>query len=144
MHLTHYTNYALRVLMYLEVKQEPVRIIDIAERHQISRNHLIKIVHMLGKHGYVQATRGRGGGVILAKPAHKITVGEIVRLTEDHMNLVECFGAVEVECKVKKICRLRNLFGKALKAFMDVLDEATIADIASNKNQIIKALGIAA
>lgn len=144
MHLTHYTNYALRVLMYLEVKQEPVRIIDIAERHQISRNHLIKIVHMLGKHGYINATRGRGGGVVLAKPANKITVGEIVRLTEDHMNLVECFGSVEVECKVKKICRLRNLFGKALKAFMDTLDAATIADIASNKSQIIKALGLAA
>ena len=144
MHLTHYTNYALRVLMYLEVKKEPVRIKDIAERHLISRNHLIKIVHELAKSGYVKTTRGPGGGVVLAKPANTINVGEIVRLTEDHMNLVECFGAVEVECKVKKICRLRNLFGKALQAFMEILDKATIADIASNKGEILFALGIAA
>jgi len=130
--------------MYLELKKEPVRIQDIAERHLISRNHLIKIVHELSKNGYVNTTRGPGGGVVLAKPANTITVGEIVRLTEDHMNLVECFGAVEVECKVKKICRLRNLFGKALQAFMEILDKATIADISSNKSEILHALGIPA
>lgn len=142
MHLTHYTNYALRVLMYLDATEKPARIVDIAHDHKISRNHLIKIVHQLARHGYLIATRGRGGGITLARPAEKITVGEIVRLTEDHMNLVECFGSVDSNCKLKSICRLRCLFGKALRAFNDELDRTTIADISRNKIEIKDALGI--
>jgi Rrf2 family nitric oxide-sensitive transcriptional repressor len=144
MHITQYTNYALRVLMYLDCNRGPARIIDIAERHQISRNHLIKIVQQLGKHGYVNTTRGKGGGVALARPASEINIGEIVRLTEDSLNLLECFGDVDSKCKLKDICRLQTLFAKALKGFFDVLDEATIADISANRKEIMAALGMAA
>lgn len=96
MHLTQYTNYALRVLMYLNCNGGKdggtVRIAEIAESHDISRNHLIKIVQQLGKHGYISTTRGKGGGIALALPAKDIKVGEIVRLTEDNLLLVECFA----------------------------------------------------
>ena len=142
MHLTQYTNYALRVLMYLAVVKQPARIADIAERHAISRNHLVKIVHRLGQAGYVQTRQGRNGGIELAKPAEKISVGEIVRLTEDHMMLVECFGETDVDCKLKSFCRLRKSLVRALDAFMHELDNTTIADISSNPAQIRKALNV--
>ena len=144
MHITQYTNYALRVLMYLHCNQGPARIIDIAEKHQISRNHLIKIVQQLGKNGYVTTTRGKGGGVALARPAEEIIVGDIVRLTEDNLHLLECFGDFDTKCKLKSICRLQDLFCRALKGFFDVLDDATIADISANRKQIMLALGMAA
>ncbi len=142
MHLTQYTNYALRVLMYLAVVKKPARIADIAERHAISRNHLVKIVHRLGQAGYVQTRQGRNGGIELAKPAEKISVGEIVRLTEDHMMLVECFGKTDIDCKLKTICRLRKSLTRALDAFMRELDDTSIADISSNPAQILKALSV--
>lgn len=142
MHLTHYTNYALRVLMYLALRQQPVRIAEIAERHNISRHHLVKIVHQLGQSGYVLTTRGRGGGIQLACPPATISVGEIVRLTEDHMMLVECFGEVDAPCKIKSVCRLRKTFARALAAFMQELDRVSIADIAANRTQLHHALGL--
>ena len=143
MHLTHYTNYALRILMYLNLGQGPARIADIAARHHISKPHLVKIVHQLGQAGYLVTTRGRGGGIKLAKNAHDISVGEIVRLTEDHMNLVECFGQVETPCKIKSVCRLRKTFARALDAFFKEIDAVSIADISSNKRALKDALGVA-
>lgn len=143
MHITHYTNYALRVLMYLAICKEPVTITEIATRHGISRNHLVKVVHCLGQNGYLQTTRGRGGGISLARSAAQISVGEIVRLCEDNMALVECFGDVDSSCKIKQFCRLRKTFAKAFEAFMAILDQATIKDIAANKTEILRALEMA-
>ena len=142
MHLTQQTNYALRILMYLAATKQPAKISDIAERHAISRNHLVKIVHRLGLEGYVSTKQGRHGGIELAKPPANISVGEIVRLTEDHMFLVQCFGAQDNSCKLKPICRLRKTFFRALDAFMRELDSVSIADIAGNSTQIRNALGI--
>jgi len=142
MHLTQHTNYALRVLMYLAVVEGPARIADIAEHHRISRNHLVKIVHKLGQSGYVRTRQGRSGGIELARPARDITIGEIVRLTEDNMALVECFGAATSNCKLIPICRLRNKFAEAFSAFIAILDATTIADVTSNKAMILQALGV--
>ncbi|MCD8494032.1 MAG: Rrf2 family transcriptional regulator [Alphaproteobacteria bacterium] len=144
MHLTQQTNYALRMLMYLAVAKGPVTIADIAERHAISRNHLVKIAHKLSRQGYVRSRQGRGGGIELAADPEKVSVGEIVRLTEDNMELVECFSPTEtdISCKLKSFCRLRKTFVRALDAFMEELDSVSLADISGNPIQIRKALGL--
>lgn len=142
MHLTHYTNYALRVLMYLAVVEHPVRIAEIADHHQISRHHLVKIVHRLSQENYVRTKQGRNGGIELARAPQDITVGEIVRFAEDNLALVECFGEVETPCKLKPICRLRMVFFRAHEAFMRELDAVSIADISANPEEIIQALSI--
>lgn len=142
MHLTQHTNYALRVLMYLATVDRAVRIAEIAEAHAISHNHLVKVVHRLAKEGYVHTKQGRNGGMSLAKPAASITVGEIVRLTEDHMNLVECFQGGVSACKILPVCILQRTLVQALAAFMKELDGTTIADVTRNRVELLQSLGM--
>ena len=100
MRLTHYTDYALRVLMYVGLKDrtrtELATITEIAGAYGISRNHLVKIVHDLGGRGYLYTLRGKHGGIRLAKPAAEINIGTLVRELEEDMRLVECFGDTTV------------------------------------------------
>ena len=142
MQITHYTNYALRVLMYLAVCHEPVRIADIAEKHEISRHHLVKVVHQLGQRGYIKTRQGRNGGIELDRKADAITVGEIVRLTEDKTSLLDCFGAVDTGCKLRPICLLKDAFARAYDAFIHELDHVTVADISCNSDDILDALNV--
>ena len=129
MRLTRYTDYSLRVLMYLALKPEGlVSIGEIAERHGISENHLMKVVNHLGHLGYIAARRGRSGGLRLACSADDIAVGEVVRRMESELALADCLveGAA---CPLEGTCRLQGLLGEAMAAFMSVLDGCTVADL---------------
>lgn len=132
MKLTNYTDYSLRVLIYLATKSndEKSTITEITNAYQISRNHLTKVIHQLGQIGAIETTRGRGGGIKLAKPPHEIGVGEIVRATEEDFHIVECFDKENNTCIITPVCKLRTVLQEALMAFMAVLDKYTIADIA--------------
>lgn len=133
MRLTVYTDYTLRVLMYLTLKYktgERSTISDIAQSYGISRNHLMKIVHQLGQQGVVQTVRGRSGGMVLARPPQDITVGEIVRFTETDYALVECHQEdTAIQCIVAGHCNLTAAFRTALRDFFRALDQITLDQV---------------
>jgi Rrf2 family nitric oxide-sensitive transcriptional repressor len=129
MQLTRYTDYSLRVLMYLAVHREELATIEaIANAYGISQAHLTKVVHQLGLAGYVQTVRGRGGGLRLAQPPEIIRIGEVVRHTEA-MSLVECFDAKTSSCRIEPVCELRAALRDALGAFLRTLDRYSLADL---------------
>ncbi|NLH79244.1 MAG: Rrf2 family transcriptional regulator [Phyllobacteriaceae bacterium] len=138
MRLTSYTNYALRTLMFAALDAPAlVRVQDVAEAHGISRTHLVKCVHHLGQWGYLENVRGRGGGFRLARPAEAITVGEIVRRTE------EGFAETPVDpAATAADRRLDASFETAQAAFLAVLDRRTIRDITFNDDELRAALGL--
>jgi len=130
MRLTRFTDYALRTLMFLGLRgEEGARIREIAEHYGISENHLMKIVPELGKCGFVQTVRGRGGGLRMARPPEEIGVGAVVRAVEDDLALVECLGEERPRCAIAGACRLTVILGEALEAFLAVLDRYTLADL---------------
>ncbi len=145
MRLTRYTDYSLRVLIYLGLQPERLSSIrEIAEAYGISESHLMKVVQALGQTGYVATLRGRGGGLKLAKSPHEINLGEVVRKTEDDVALVECF-AEDGACRIEAPCRLRHLLKEALEAFFAVLDRHSLADLLQpNRNMLKASLGLAA
>lgn len=132
MRLTQWTDYALRVLMYCAVNQgraQPVTITEIADNHGISRSHLTKIVQELAARGWLETTRGRGGGMRLLKPAQDINLGAVVRSTETDFALVECFDEGVNQCRLSPRCRLKAVFHRATDSFLAVLDGVTLADL---------------
>ena len=133
MRLTLYTDYALRTLLYLAVHTDRrVSIREVAQTYGISENHLVKIIHHLGRGGFVHTQRGRGGGLTLGRPPEEICVGDVVRHTEEDMALVGCMscsGDGPVPCLLSGGCHLRGVLGSALDAFMGVLDKPTPADL---------------
>src|SRR5438094_7885093 len=130
MQLTTYTDYSLRVLMYLAIhRAELATIEEIAEAYAISRGHLMKVVHRLGLAGYVETVRCRCGGLRLARQPEQIRVGEVVRRTEDNMVLVECFDPKESRCRIEPACGLRLALKNALESFFRTLDGYTLADL---------------
>lgn len=143
MRLTAYTNYALRTLQLAALRSpEMVRIEEVARIHSIKKPNIVKAVHTLGREGYLETQRGRGGGFQLARPAAEICVGEIVRVTEGDLDIVECFNHDTNTCPLIGICRLSRTFQEARRAFMDVLDGVTIADIASNRGDLLDRISI--
>lgn len=141
MRLTTYTDFSLRVLIYVAVRPDPLPTIpQIAESYGISRNHLMKVVHELGLAGYLRTTRGKGGGLQLARPAGSILLGELVRHTEPDMALVPCFEPVGAECAIEPACKLKKAVQEARAAFLAVLDGYTLADLAQNKAMLSRLL----
>src|SRR5262245_14810720 len=133
--LTRYSDYSLRVLIYLALDPERlVTIEDIARGYDISKAHLMKVVHQLGLRGYVETVRGRGGGLRLARPAEEIAVGDVLRSTEESMALVECFGPTS-GCAIEPACGLRPVLQEALAAFLAVLDGYTLADLVARRRK---------
>lgn len=132
MQLTQFTDFSLRTLIYLARMAEPgqATINEIAEYHKISRNHLVKVVNNLANEGFILTTRGKGGGLKLARPPHTIGLGEVVRLTEPNMNLVECFDMKSNQCCIARGCFLKSALYESRQAFMMVLDKYTLADAA--------------
>jgi Rrf2 family transcriptional regulator, nitric oxide-sensitive transcriptional repressor len=125
MRLTRHTDYALRVLLHLGAyPDQPRTIAEIARFHGVSRNHLMKVVQGLGGAGFVASTRGRGGGIRLARPAAEINVGAVVRRTEEDFALADCGP-----CVFAGACGLRSGLDEALASFMAVLDRYSIADL---------------
>jgi Rrf2 family nitric oxide-sensitive transcriptional repressor len=143
--LTVYTDYALRMLMYLAVKEDGLATIaDIAESYGISRTHLMKVAHQLGVAGYIETVRGRQGGLRLARPSRAINVGEVVRCTEPDMALVPCLEPVNGQCTILTCCQLRTALQRARMAFIAVLDEYTLHDLVIQGGPMRDLLGIAA
>ncbi len=144
MRVTAYSNYALRTLMYAALKGDELsRVKDIAEAYNISKAHLVKCVHQLGQWGYLDNYRGRNGGFRLAKPAGEITVGEVLRKTEDGFDLVECFVPQSSTCPLTGMCELSNTFRRALVAFLDVVDGVTVHDLVSDRHGLMNVLQLA-
>jgi len=141
MRLTIFTDYTLRVLIYLGAHQREGRLAtigDIAAAYGISDNHLMKIVYHLAKQGYVETTRGKGGGMRLARAPEKINIGDIVRGAEEDLALVECFRRGNPECPIAPACALQGILGRALSAFFEVLDGKTLADLLVPQAQLIR------
>jgi Rrf2 family nitric oxide-sensitive transcriptional repressor len=136
--LTSYTNYALRSLQLAALKSPSlIRIEDVVQIHGLAKPHVRKVVHELGKAELLITQRGRSGGFTLARPANTIVVGDVVRLTEGRLDMVECFDPSTNTCPLIGVCKLSRAFQQAIAAFMEVLDDLTIADIASNKAQLL-------
>jgi len=144
MQLTLYTDYSLRVLLYLGLKSRRMATItDIAQSYGISRNHLVKVVHNLATQGFIHSTRGRGGGITLARPAAEINIGDVVRHTEVNFDLVECFDRERNTCPIAVACILKSALYEAQQAFMSVLDRYSLADVLENKDWLRSALKLA-
>lgn len=137
MKLTAFTDYSLRVLIYLAAQPERrATIAGIADAFDVSEHHLTKVVHFLGKNGWLANVRGKGGGLALAKAPELIVVGEVVRATEGTDVPAECFEAAGGHCAITRICRLRGVLGEAVDAFYGVLDRYTLADLVRNRQSL--------
>ncbi|MBA3519644.1 MAG: Rrf2 family transcriptional regulator [Rhizobiales bacterium] len=130
MRLTVYTDYSLRLLMYLALKGDGLATIaEVADSYRISKNHLMKVAHQLGMAGYVKTVRGRRGGLRLARPIEAIGLGEVVRHTEPDMALVPCFKPIDAPCAIRQCCVLQGALERARLAFVEVLDDYTLSDL---------------
>jgi Rrf2 family nitric oxide-sensitive transcriptional repressor len=134
MRLTVYTDYALRVLMYLAVHSAPLpTIAGIAASYGVSRAHLMKVAYELGRAGYIETVRGKKGGLRLARAPQDIRLGDVVRTTEPDLALVPCFEPTRSPCVLSPECRLRGVLHEAQAAFLGVLDRFTLADLVANR-----------
>ncbi len=139
MRLTNFTDYALRVLMYVGAKGDELSTIDeIANYYGISRNHLMKIVFVLGKLGYLSTNRGRGGGIRLGMEPAKVNIGKLIRQTEEDLAPVPCLPDGGGDCRIRSVCVLRGALAEALTAFLGVLDQYTLADLLEPKRRLAR------
>ena len=139
MQLTHYTDYGLRVLIFLSIQDSArrVTITDIAQRFSIPRNHLVKVVHQLGKLNFIHTSRGKNGGIKLGMDATDIRIGDVVRKMESRLDVVDCDSPSP--CPIRPECELKSILQQAGEAFLSVLDQYTIADL-QNRPDELKAL----
>lgn len=143
MRLTTYSDYSLRLLMFLAARREKLSTIpEVAKAYNISGNHLMKVAHQLGKAGFIDTVRGRNGGLRLGRPADRINVGEVLRHTEPDMDIVPCFQPDNEDCPLRRACRLKGALERAQQAFLSVLDEYTIGDLVSGPNLTRSLLGL--
>lgn len=141
MQLTSFTDYSLRVLMYLTAVPDGLTTVEnLSSLYGISRNHMVKIVHSLSTGGYIKSYKGRGGGICLSCNPDTVTIGALVREFEQNVILVECFSKLDNTCKISKVCRLKGILGEALEAFFMVLDGYTLKDAVGNESLIRKYL----
>jgi Rrf2 family nitric oxide-sensitive transcriptional repressor len=141
MRLTTFSDYSLRVLMYLGVHGERLATIgEIARAYGVSENHMMKVVHHLAQHGYIETIRGKGGGMRLARPPEKINVGEVIRGTEENLALVECFDKASSDCRIEPACVLKGVLRRAVDAFFVALEPYTLADLLVTKPKLTKLL----
>jgi len=137
MRLTTFTDYSLRVLIYLGTRgDQRAAVGEIADAYGISKNHLMKVILFLADEGYVATTRGKGGGVQLTRDPGRIRIGEVVRRSEAGSVLVECFSRDDSDCRIERSCLLRGVFQKAVQAFYAVLDTYTLADLLVNHTKL--------
>lgn len=129
MNIKRFTDYSLRVLIYLALKQNKlVTIKEVADCYQISKNHLMKVVQDLNNKGFIIATRGNNGGIKLSRAPEHINVGELVRMIEQDSTLVECFGP-DNQCVITPACQLKEILAEALDGFFTCLEQYTLADL---------------
>ena len=141
MRLTTFSDYSLRVLTYLAVRDDRLATVsEIAAAYGVSANHLVKVVHHLAQRGYIETSRGKGGGMRLARSPEAINIGEVLRGTEDTLGLVECFDADSSECRIQSACALTGMLKRALDAFFAVLDQHTLADLLARRSRLARIL----
>ncbi|MBL0142403.1 MAG: Rrf2 family transcriptional regulator [Betaproteobacteria bacterium] len=141
MRLTTFADYSLRVLMYVAAHPKGrTTIAEIAAAFDISGHHLTKVVHFLGKEGYLHNTRGRGGGLTLARAPSTINVGDVVKLTEGGDIPAECFDAKSNACAITADCRLKVALSDAVDAFYAQLRKHTLEDVVKNRKALAKVL----
>jgi len=141
--LTVYTDYALRLLIYLAVSGEGLATIEeIAESYGVSKNHLMKVAHQLGVGGYIKTMRGRHGGLRLAKPPKEIGLGDVVRYTEAALSAAIRLEPLEDDCEVQPDCVIHEALGNARRAFIAVLDEYTLDDLVRPRSALRTVLSI--
>lgn len=141
MHLTRFTDNALRCLTYLALHPgETETVGEIARRMALSEDHLVKVVQRLAHLGYVETMRGRGGGVRLVKEPASINIGAVIRETEENFRLVECFDPKLNTCPIAPSCGLAPALDEAMEAFLGVLDRYTLEDFTQSPKKLVKLL----
>lgn len=143
MQLSAYSDYSLRVLMHAALRGPELATVDeVAETFGISRHHLVKIVHDLGRGGYLHTQRGIGGGFTLGRAADAIRLGDIVRLGEGSDFVIECADKQNRQCRLFPACHLKDVLDEAAEAFFAVLDAYTLADLLRKPGKMRAALGL--
>ena len=143
MRLNVQTDYALRLLTRLAMRpNEIVTIETIAREYRVSRNHLMKVAHQLGRLGYIETVRGRTGGLRLARDPAELRIGDIVRQIEPDFALVECFRPDRSQCVIGPACRLRSVLGEAMASFLATLNRYSLADLMAEKTALEDLLGV--
>jgi len=143
MQLTFYSDYSLRILMYLALESDDlVRVSEIAEHFDISRNHLLKVVRNLARGGFIKSYRGKRGGIELGRGPREINVGAVVRYTEGPLRPVECFDPDKNRCVISGACGLTPVLKEACDSFLATLDRYTLADLVAKRNRLIRLLGL--
>ena len=138
MRLSVFSDYSLRVLIYLGVQKDRLATIsEIAAFYEISENHLMKVVHQLGAVGYIETVRGKGGGIRLGQEPKNISLGDVIRNTETDLALAECFTETSV-CRIQAACMLKVILDEALTGMLCVLDKYTLDDIIVKPNNLIR------
>lgn len=135
MHLSLFSDYSLRVLMFAALKNDVFQLEEVTDAYGISRHHLAKVVHGLAKLGYLDTRRGRGGGIRLAHRSDEIRLGKLVRETEKPTAFVECFDAASNTCAISGSCRLKGILAEALKGFYAALDRHTLSDLVTGPHR---------
>ncbi|HYD99560.1 MAG TPA: Rrf2 family transcriptional regulator [Alphaproteobacteria bacterium] len=146
MRLSTYSDYALRMLMYLGLKRDGLATIaEVAARYRVSKNHLMKVAYELGQAGFVETVRGRNGGLRLARPPEEIRIGAVLRFTEADSALVGCFANTQEDpCPLVPACVLKGALNEALQAFFATLDDYTLADMVKPRRSLSELLGLPA
>jgi Rrf2 family nitric oxide-sensitive transcriptional repressor len=141
MNLTKFSDYSLRVLLYLALNPDrPVTVAEISRAYGVSQNHLVKVAQLLIEKGYVTSVRGRNGGLRLNRPASDINIGKVVRVTEPHWDVVECFDSATNTCPIDGVCGLRGALRRAREAFLGTLEQHTIEDFLPRSTALLKLL----
>ena len=136
MQLTQYSDYSMRVLIYLvQHKGKLCTIDEISDYYNISRNHLMKVVNHLVNAKFIESVRGRSGGIRLISDPREISIGAVIRSTESGFNLVECFNPRKQDCAAIPVCKFNYILATAFQEFMKVLDNSTLADALQTKTQ---------
>lgn len=129
MQLTSFTDYGLRTLMYLAAHPEGrASVKEVAEYYDISRNHLVKVVHRLAQLGHIETSKGKGGGLTLARGTRKVRLGDLITQLEPNMFTAECFNTVTNDCRITQSCQLKHYLSEATLNFIKTMNQYTLAD----------------
>ncbi len=139
MQLSLHADYACRALIYLSIEPR-ASIPKISKAYGISNNHLVKVVHRLAKAGFIKTTRGKGGGIELARAAEKICIADVIREMESSFDVVECFNRATNTCRILPGCGLKHALQEATNAFLSTLEKYTLKDVIKDEKYIRRAL----
>jgi Rrf2 family nitric oxide-sensitive transcriptional repressor len=142
MQLTQFTDYSLRALIYIALRNESCTVNEITQAYTISSHHMTKIIHNLAKLKLIKTIRGKNGGILMAARPDSINLGQLIVQLESHFDLVPCFNKQKANCCIAPICKLKLILSEAKSAFMDVLERYTLEDVLHNKNALFVLLGV--